>query len=350
MKKIITLLCLMVVLCHQCALSGIANFKPPEKKIVTATKRINLPDYPGAYNPSIIKFNNTYLLTFRYQPNRFFQSWISYIGIVVLNEAFEIISEPQLIDTRLYFNLTLSQSEDARIFSFQDRLYLIYNDNVHLTYPSLNERRDMYIAELIWADDQFLLTEPTKLFHEADYDTVLWQKNWSPFEWNGNLLLSYSLNPHQVLSPDLSDGSCQKIYETSAQKASIWSYGTMRGGTPALLVDGEYLAFFHSGLFTSSVSSNKVDLWHYYMGAYTFSANPPFGLTKISSSPIDSPGFYTYSSYEKRVIYPGGFVVDGNNLYVAYGKDDNEIWIATMDLTQLKKSMVPIKTKDLTEK
>lgn len=64
----------------------------------------------------------------------------------------------------------------------------------------------------------------------------------------------------------------------------------------------------------------------------------------MSTAPIEYPGFYTYSTYDKRVIYPGGFVADGSNLYVAYGKDDCEVWIATIDYHELKKSMAPVKT------
>lgn len=343
MRKFFVLSLLILISC-QCALFGI----PPRnlQKIVTSTKRIFLQDFPGAYNPSIIQFEGNYLLTFRYLPNRFEQPWISQIGIVVLDPSFEQISDPVLIDTRFNYNNTPSQSEDARIFAYNGKLYLIYNDNMDLVFPSPWERRDMFIAELIYSDNEFVLCDPIKLYHETKYQNVLWQKNWSPFEWNGNLFLTYTINPHEILCPNLATGVCQSTYETFTPKALNWHLGPIRGGTPPIFVNGEYLAFFHSGIKTSSASSNNVELWHYYMGAYTFSAEPPFELTKISSSAIIHPSFYTYSTYEKRVIYPGGFVVDGPNLHVAYGKDDCEIWIATMNYQELKKSMVTIKSID----
>lgn len=83
-------------------------------------------------------------------------------------------------------------------------------------------------------------------------------------------------------------------------------------------------------------------MWHYYMGAYNFSSKPPFEVTKVSQTFIDGPGFYTYSSYEKRVIYPAGFVREGDLLHVSYGKDDCEMWIATIDFAELKNSMVNV--------
>ncbi len=320
------------------SIQGILIAKPIDK-LVISTKRIYLPSYPGAYNPSIIKFKEGYLMIFRYLPSRYHQPWLSCIGAVLLNNSFEPISHTQLIDTRFNDKRTFSQAEDPRVFSFDDRLFLIYNDNMEKMYPSLQDRRDMYIAELFYLHKQFFISDPVKLVHESRYDTVLWQKNWSPFVWNGSLLFSYSINPHEVVIPDLSTGICKRVYETN--RALSWNYGTLRGSAPVQLVDGEYLGFFHSGTVTRTTSSDNRDMWHYFMGAYTFAAEPPFELTKISPFPIDSLEFYTYSSYEKRVIYPGGFVVDGSNLYLSYGKDDSEIWIATIDLNALKDSLVP---------
>lgn len=326
-------------------------FRPAqnEAKVVTSTKRIFLQNYPGAYNPSIIKYNQGYLLTFRYLPNRFFQPWISYIGIVMLDESFEQLSEPQLLDTRFIFKNTPSQSEDARIFTHNGKIYLIYNDNMDVTFPSIYERRDMYVVELICGDNRFFLCDPVKLYNEEKYNETLWQKNWSPFDWKGNLMLIYSINPHEIFAPNLENGNCLLHSETFTYKSMHWNLGTMRGGTPALLVDDEYLTFFHSGTVTTSPSSDNAELWHYFMGAYTFSSKPPFEITKITSKHIDHPSFYTYSNYDKRVIYPGGFVVDGSNLLVAYGKDDCEIWIATIDIKELKKSMAPVKAINVGE-
>lgn len=306
-----------------------------ENQIVLATKRVHVPNYLGAYNPSIIRHNGKILLTFRYLPCRAFQPWLSYIGIIELNDVFEPISYAQLLDTRPNNKSIPSQSEDARIFACGEKLYIVYNDNLDLTFPS--ERRDMHIAEVLSNGNSYYLGAPIKLVHENKYSNVFWQKNWSPFVWNENIFLSYSINPHEVLCPNLANGTCQVCYES--QKSIFWNLGALRGGSPALLVNGEYLAFFHSGVITASPASDNQELWHYFMGAYTFSAEPPFQLTSVSAFPLESPEFYTYSSYEKRVVYPGGFIVDGSYLYLAYGKDDSEIWIAKIDLDALKKSM-----------
>lgn len=317
-----------------------------EKKIVYSTKKVDIPGYPGAFNPSITKYDNRILLTFRYVPNRFSEPWVSHIGVVELNESFETISKPVLLDTRFDYKNTPSQSEDARIFIFDNKIFLLFNDNRDITFPSSKDRRDMYVAELICAGEDFILSEPIKLINFEKYNEVLWQKNWSPFEWEGKLMMTYSINPHEVLQPNLSSGSCLKQSKTSNSNSLPWTLGPIRGGTPAQMYKGEYLAFFHSQTMTSTPASNNVNLWHYFMGAYTFSPNPPFEITSISSSPIDYPGFYTYSNYNKRVIYPGGFILNSSNAYVAFGKDDAEIWIAAIDLDELKKSMKAVQNNN----
>ncbi len=311
-----------------------------ENKIVLSTKRIKLDNFPGAFNPSIIPFNQGYLLTFRYCPEN---DYTSYIGIVLLDDVFEQISEPQLLNTRTKTSKTPSQTEDARIFSYRNRLFLIYNDNIEVVAPSTQERRDMFMAELLYSDNKFQLSAPLKLIYEKKYNQR-WQKNWVPFVWNKKLLLTYSIDPHEILEPNLSNGACYLFHETEGN--INWKLGILRGSTPPLLVDGEYLAFFHSGTVTSSSASWNLPLWHYFMGAYTFSANPPFEITKITPEPLIAEGFYTPSNHEKRVILPGGYAVSGPFLYVAYAKDDCEIWIATLDKNALKNAMIPVKKED----
>lgn len=313
-----------------------------EKKIVTSAKRIYIKDFYGAHNPSIVKFKEGYLMSFRWSPNRLHASWISYICLVLLDHSFNPISTVDILNTRFNNNLTPSQAEDGRLFYIKDKLYVVYNDNMELTFPSSWERRDMYIAEIVCDEyNRFGVLEPLRLIHETKYRERPWQKNWNPFAWKDQLLLSYSLYPHEVISPNLSNGMCKPVCEIKFKDLD-WKYGTPRGGTPAELVDGEYLAFFHSGLVTHTPCSEYQEMWHYYLGAYTFSDQPPFHVKKISQIPIDSPEFYTYSTYPKRVVYPGGFVMEGNDIYLVYGKDDSEIWVATIDFDELKNSLIKI--------
>ena len=206
------------------------------------------------------------------------------------------------------------------------------------------DRRDMFIAELFCTDGFYTLSSARKLTFEEKAN-IICQKNWTPFEYNGRLLFTYSVNPHDIISPNLLSGLCYRFDQT--KPAISWDWGPLRGSTPPLLDEGEYLAFFHSSLFTASPSSWGYNLWHYFIGAYTFSSTPPFHITGISASPIMADGFYTQSNYFKRVVFPGGCVISGPYIYVAYGKDDREIWIAKLDKAALKRTLIPVESESM---
>lgn len=307
---------------------------------VLETKQIKLDKFPQAFNPSILKISEGFLLVFRHCPYPK-KLWVSHIGVVLLNDKLEQISEPILLKSRRDNDLVPPQGEDARIFSHNDKMYLIYNDNDYYENPSIYERRDMFIAELKYENGLFSLLEPAMLFHEKKYESTNWQKNWVPFSWNDKIFLAYSLLPHEILLPDFKTGECNSCYETVSPIS--WKWGTLRGGTPAILINGEYLAFFHSSTITRSIASKGLNMWHYYMGAYTFSAEPPFCITKMTTSPIIGNLFYSFSNFHKRVVFPGGVAVSDSLIYLAYGKDDAEMWIATIDYKKLKTVLVPLK-------
>lgn len=302
-------------------------------RIVISTKKLSFSSCYDAFNPSFIKTEDGYLLTFRHLPDPL-QPWLSNIYIVKLDDSFEEVSVPQVLDTRRYNKLGIpSQSEDARIFAFNESIYIIYNDNIEQINPSLLQRRDIYIAEVLEEGNKFVLSKPIKLYHSIFYNTQSWQKNWSPFVYNDSLLFIYSLRPHEVIHADLNSGICVELKKTPS--LFTWNMGDPRGGTPALLVDGEFLTFFHSQIFTKSSVSKEIARHHYFMGAYTFSAEPPFMITRYTPSPIIGKKFYTESTADKRVIFPGGFIVAEPYIYLVYGKDDREIWIAVIDKKEL---------------
>lgn len=312
--------------------------------LVLSTKRIVFEEFPDAFNPSIAKIDNGYLMAFRYTPNRWIHPGLSYIGLAPLDSSFNPTAKPQLLKVRLPYNKILSQAEDPRLFVYKERIFIIYNDNVEKRNPTPGDRRDMFIAEIFCENGNYTLSVPRKLIYEEKYAKQLWQKNWLPFEYNGMLLFIYSISPHEILSFNFTTGSCYK-YDITDMEFS-WDWGQLRGSTPPILEGEEYLAFFHSSIVTSSAASFGCEMYFYFMGAYTFSSTPPFQITKVSANPIMDNSFYTPSSYYKRVIFPGGCVIDDSLIYIAYGKDDAEIWIATLDKAALKRSLVPVKLKE----
>lgn len=336
---------------------------------VLESKRIQIPNFPYAFNPSIVRWNGFYLMSFRagkeysynfeepnqcprdefpesrcavnsqmtahpYSPNR--------IGLVWLDEDFHPIANPQILDIP-NFNSTYRQ-QDPRLVTVGDQIFIIYSDVV----PGLliAQTRRMVVAELQFDGERFSTKNTEYLCEYEGEIESRWEKNWVPFDYENKLLLSYGINPHKVLYPLLEQtGACSTI--ASTVKKLGWHWGELRGGTPALLENEDsYLAFFHSSIVMDSAQSNGKKMQHYFMGAYTFSSQPPFSLQTISPAPIVGKDFYNGPKYQTWkpviVVFPGGMVIKGDYIYVAYGRQDHEMWITKLDRQKLLASMVPV--------
>lgn len=309
-------------------------------------KKIMLKKYPTAYNPSILKIDQGILLSFRYSPEG--KMWISYIGLVLLNDKFELISEPQLLSMgESSTGYCSAHHEDARLFVHQGQIFIIYGNYRYSSYDNCKTldwnsiKEHVEIAKVKIEGDRFSVENLLPLIkhpHQAR------EKNWVPFEWNGDLFFGYYPVPHEILQPNLMTGMCETVSKIHAKVD--WPWGELRGGTPAQLINGEYLTFFHSSINTKSSIAWIFPQLHYFMGAYTFSSQPPFEITKISSVPLKAAGMYTKSGYSKSVIFPGGFVVMEQDVYIAYGRDDCEIWIAKISQEKLIESLIPVSSDE----
>jgi predicted GH43/DUF377 family glycosyl hydrolase len=309
-------------------------------------KKIEIPGHPYAYNPSIIRWQGGLLLNFRitHNPKDPFESEI---GLVRLDEDFNVISQPILLDTRgpLMIN---SRAEDGRLVQIGEKLYLVYSNNTESKVSKGGFR--VHVAEVEITDTFYELKNKVCLSQFEGESKEIREKNWVPFDYNGNLMLAYSLNPHFILQPVMGTGSC--ISHAWSKGKINWEWGQLRGGTSAINIDGsEYLAFFHSSLSMITAHSEENSILHYFMGAYTFSCHPPFTITKISPNPIVGKGFYSgipYTSYywkkKQRVIFPGGYIFDKESIWLAYGREDHEIWIVKLNRKGLMQSLVPVQT------
>ncbi len=309
---------------------------------VLETKRIYIPGYPEAFNPSLIRWNGLLLMSFRIIPD-LKNTYCSKLGLIWLDNNCCPIGEPQLLNTQLS-PTTPSRTDDGRLIALGDDIYLVYSDN---TDPQISRGGfRVYIAKLQFDGADFSLDPPVRLSRFEGENPLVREKNWVPFIYEDQLLLAYSLVPHLIFYPHLDEGRC----ETIAQSLNNcpWDWGPLRGGTPALKIDSQYLAFFHSSLDMPTLHSNGKSICHYFMGAYTFSPTYPFEITQISPEPIIGKGFYKgpiYKPYWKPVqcVYPGGFVFDEKFIWIAYGRQDREAWIVKLDKQGLLNSLKPLR-------
>lgn len=315
---------------------------------VLGTKKLEVPGYPYAFNPSIIRWNGDLLMTFRIIPDRK-QSFNSEIGVVWLDEEYRAISVPQILDLTPPNALqhVPSRAEDARLVSAGGSLYIVYDDNRDEKITRGGFR--VYIAKLDVVGRLIIPKEVEAITRFEGESQNVREKGWVPFEYSDELLLAYSLSPHRIFRHLPSAAECETFAESDPEIE--WDWGVLRGGTPGIKIDGRYyLAFFHSSKKMKTIHSNDQEVLHYFMGAYTFSLEPPFEIAQMSSEPIVGPNFYRGEIYKPywhpvRAVFPGGFLCDGNTISVFYGRQDHEMWVVKFDKNKLLKSLVPIETK-----
>ena len=309
---------------------------------VLETKKIEIPGYPYAFNAGIIKWQNAWLMSFRVIPNPK-DPFCSFIGLVWLNQDFHPIGEPQILNLR-EFSLIPSRTEDARLIAVKNQLWIIYQDNLEPKITRGGFR--MYGAELCYDGHKFSVKTPIRFSPFEGENPNIREKNWVPFVYGDQLLFAYSLTPHRIFFPQLEIGECKTLFTTSA--SLLWKWGILRGGTPALRMNNRrYLAFFHSSTKMATVHSKEKTIPHYFIGAYTFSADPPFELMQISPKPIIGKNFYEGKAYSPywhpiQVIFPCGFIFDNQYIWLTYGRQDHEIWVVKLDKEGLLQSLIPV--------
>lgn len=297
------------------------------------TKQIQIPNYPKAYNPSLIAYKGGYLLSFRYTKRAPMKSAYrtdsSFIGLAKLDADFNFLPEPiYLLDILSYSAQLSSTAEDARLLKMGERVFIFFND---LPYFQPNGQFALYFGELIEKKGMFVFKEPPKPLYYAEATPT--EKNWSPFTKEGRLFLIYSDNPRIILELNPSTGICTKVSE--AKWSCDWGWGVVRGGTPAYLVDDQFLTFFHSVDFLHSEHRLRR---YYFIGAYTFEQEYPYSIQGITPGPLGTDQYYQLNN-RKRVVFPGGLVVQDETIHVAWGKNDNRIFITSFDKKKLLDSM-----------
>lgn len=321
--------------------TGMLDMDDMASDFILETKKIEIPGYPRAFNPSIIRWRGSLLMTFRVlnpvtgSANPFALVW--------LDEDFNPVSQPQFFELPYHNPVLPSKQQDPRLIELNGRLILVYN-NQHENIIH-REMRRVCLVEMDFDGEKFIPGTPEYILEYEGKSEGRSEKNWVPFEYNGQLLLAYSLLPHKILRPFFGTSACETF--AISQAANInWEWGQLRGGTQALRDGDHYLSFFHSWRDVPTVQSNGKKISHYVMGAYTFEAHPPFSITAISPHPIVAKDFYQPPYYRTwkplRCVFPAGMLIDDNYVWITYGRQDNEIWVAKLDKKRLLNSLIPV--------
>lgn len=145
------------------------------------------------------------------------------------------------------------------------------------------------------------------------------EKSWLWFFHEGKMHMVYQANPHTVIEFD----SISPVVVHKTESDLKWKYGEVRGGTPPVLVDGEYWTFFHSSL------PHKICTKQYHIGAYSFEAHPPFRITRITPKPVLSGSMeMCWNPGKPACVFPGGAIIKNMEWLVVFGVNDLECgWI-----------------------
>jgi predicted GH43/DUF377 family glycosyl hydrolase len=342
LRRVICCKFLLLFLNSSC-FASIVDLGAVKNDFILETKRIQIPGYPHVFNPSIVKWKDSFLMTFRVHSGKV--NSVKPIGLIWLDKNFNVKSKPCILEIRnqkkysllMHKNFNVTE-QDPRLIAVNDHLYMVYNNY---------QIGRMFIAEIHYDEKHVFLDNPRCLLNFENADPKRTEKNWVPFQYDNKLLLAYSIDPHKIFLYEEGTESCT-TYAHSQNNIS-WNWGELRGGTPALLVDGKYLSFFHSSKYIQSNYSMGKKMQHYFMGAYMFERNPPFNITHISPNPLVCDDFYSGEYYKAethrplRVVFPMGFVFDDNYIWISYGRQDHECWIVTIDKKKLLKSLIPTK-------
>jgi predicted GH43/DUF377 family glycosyl hydrolase len=343
---VIILLFGLILFSHPIFGNGI-DLEDMTQDFVLETKQIHIPDYPEAFNPSIIPWEDGYLLSFRVIPQAFL-TFHSEIGLIRLDKDFNTIGSAQLLATRDSKSLIYSRAEDGRLIYINGKLWLVYTDNTDPVISKGGFR--MYLAEIIFDGLFFTLQNIEAITKFEGADSNRREKNWVPFDKDDEMLLAYSLIPHRIFRPLIGTGECETVVTTVND--IHWEWGELRGGTQAIQINAqEYLSFFHSSLKMITNHSDGREMPHYFMGAYTFSTEFPYQLLKISAEPIVGKNFYHGQKYKPywgsvRVVFPCGFIYNDDFIWIVYGRQDHEVWVVRLDKKGLLNSLIPVSLVD----
>jgi len=335
--------CFLLFVLLSTDLQGFIDLDSMKQPFVLETKRLLIRGHPDAFNPSIVRIDGKLLMCFRSR-NRIDQL-ADLIGFIWLDEDFNPQGNPCLLEMEEGGIGTYIQ--DPRLFVIKDKLFMAYSALVENSESEENKRM-MCLAEIKYDENYFLAVNSEYLSDfQGDKDRKC-EKNWVPMDYQGLMLLAYTISPHKIFLPVAGEKRCVTIAQSL--KFTPWNWGELRGGTPALPVGNSYLAFFHSSTSIASVQSDYQNMTHYFMGAYLFEKEPPFSLQKISPVPIVSYDFYngeTHSTWKPlRVVFPCGFVCDEKHIWVSYGRQDHEAWIVKLDKIGLLKSMTTLESQN----
>lgn len=291
------------------------------------------------FNPGLVEIDGVLWLLTRRSRN------LPGVGPFGMNDlmAFELegLLPKRGIGIRLKKHRSDQQHEDPRVFLHEGRIYLSYTTFVVFGKNQFSfAHQGISVLDKNWKVIQ--AHDPEFGHNKSDWlRNKNSEKNWLWFIWEGSPMLIYLTRPHTVVQFRFGSQTEEVRKWVTPEMNPLWNHGEPRGGTPPVLVDGEYWTFFHSSV--PWIKHKR----RYNMGAYAFEAKPPFRITKMTSLPLLSGSRRDpWNEGKPLVVFPCGALLRDGEWLVTLGVNDlacGWIKIPHADLIELVQPVAEIK-------
>jgi predicted GH43/DUF377 family glycosyl hydrolase len=309
----------------------------------------------GILNPSAMPVNQTHTIicwrTNMLRGSHLRYGWLDMDRLVegvAGNNASEVIRDTHDFPFIPYFpGLGVPRQNEARILVLNNgRISFTFAGNVkyrhvtqHVSFASLDKEELNFERDTYW------------MKYAGD------QKNWAPFEHNGQMLFVQQFQPMHVVAIDETSAISANIVSMKTISRALhkdilpWNtdlFGsTIRGGTQAILLpdNSSYLALFHTCVINPP---DKVILT-YFMGAVVFNASWPFNLISMSEVPIYKSELYR-GNWSRGgldyVLFPTSMFLAEHARYVwvSAGHQDRDGVIMKLHLKGLLATLKPVQS------
>jgi len=249
--------------------------------------------------------------------------------LFLLNSDFEIVFERRNI---------LRNVLDCSLLTIETKL-------VAFGTVRVSDKRRMCYAQITSLGD---ISEVKIIDYATDRKT---EKNWSPFFFNNNIYLIYSIKPFKIIELK-ADGTCEDVSSVD-WKLPQEIQGELHGGTRAIPYGEEYLSLCHSLVLTPAneqKTRKEREIRKYKIWAYTFSAKQPFKILKFTEKPIlDAEKLElglvnegVWLNEQSRVVYERGLALRKGQVIITCGEQDLRSKILLLEKSELDNLLTPV--------
>jgi hypothetical protein len=244
------------------------------------------------------------------------KKWITLNSCFTVNNEIEIISnETWLEPNHSEYNFCKMGIEDVRLFNYKDVLY--YSASAH------DENRNIPSSSCGIYDFNIMKNKP--IIHPSFYslsDIVIAEKNWSYFNYNGELRVVYKWYPLSIGKINFES----KTLEIIEYKYNICDFfKDIRGSTAGYTTENEIWFIVHKA---QVYINNNISYYNYQHSFVVFDLN--MNLLRYSE-------LFKFENY--KVEFCLGLIIEKNRTIISYSTNDINSKISIYDTYTIKNNI-----------